>query len=207
MTENFLRPKYAVFASGEGSIFQAIIDAQNRDEIPGDLALLITDKSFCGAKNKAEQEGISALVFSPDKYQDRQFMDREIKTALQARNIEYIILAGYMRFITKPLLTAYHHRIINTHPSLLPAFKGKDAVKQAYEYGVKVTGCTVHLVTEELDGGPILLQEPVRIYQGDSLETLHERIKEQERDLMTTALKALLTDKFVVESNHRWVTS
>ncbi|ACB84053.1 phosphoribosylglycinamide formyltransferase [Natranaerobius thermophilus] len=198
-------PRYAVLASGSGTIFQSIIDAQKRGDIPGELALFLTDKQDCQAKTRAEKAGIETRVFQPKNYTSKQAMEEEMLAVLTAQEIDYVVLAGYLRILSPEFIRNFRHRIINTHPSLLPAFKGLDAVKQAYDHGVKVTGCTVHLVTEELDSGPILLQEEVKVQRHDSLDELREKIKNKERRLIITAIRALLKGEVIVDNHKRWV--
>jgi len=114
-------------------------------------------------------------------------------------------MAGYMRILSPHFISHYKDRIINTHPSLLPAFKGLDAVKQAYDYGVKVTGCTVHLVTEKMDDGPVLMQTAVQVEREDTVASLTEKIKSEEKKQIITAIKALLSGRIDIIDNHRWV--
>ncbi|OWZ84739.1 phosphoribosylglycinamide formyltransferase [Natranaerobius trueperi] len=200
-----INPQFAVFASGSGTIFQDIIDAYKKGEIPGELSVLITDKPNCLARQRAIREGIATKVFSIKDYGEKEVMDREMVTYLQANQIEYIVLAGYMKILSSYFIRNYQNCIINTHPSLLPSFKGLNAVQKAYDYGVKVTGCTVHFVTEKMDEGPILLQKEVNVLPDDTVESLTEKIKEQERKLIVKALKALLLNQITETRNQRWV--
>ncbi len=198
-------PKYAVLASGTGSIFQAICDADQRGEIPGELSLFITDQPDCYALERAKQAGVETRVFKRQKYRDKFEMEEDILAILRAFQVQYIVMAGYMRILSPHFISHYKDRIINTHPSLLPAFKGLDAVKQAYDYGVKVTGCTVHLVTEKMDDGPVLMQTAVQVEKEDTVASLTEKIKSEEKKQIITAIKALLSGRIDIIDNHRWV--
>jgi phosphoribosylglycinamide formyltransferase-1 len=146
--------KFAVFISGNGSNLQAIIDSVTKGEINADLSLVIssTDKAF-GLK-RAEKVGIKTLVFSPDNYTNRQSVDRDIVIALKEHKIDFLVLAGYMRLLTPYFIKEYPNKIINVHPSLLPSFKGAHGIKDAFTYGVKQTGVTVHFVNEKMDKWP-----------------------------------------------------
>ena len=177
-----------VLASGSGTILQALLD----DGI--DISIVIADRA-CPALERAERAGIRAELverksfgpaFNRDAYSD------EVVSALRAAGVEFVAIAGFGTVIPKAA-TDMPGQILNTHPSLLPAFKGWHAVREALEYGVKVTGCTVHIVTEEMDAGPILAQEPVRVRDDDTEETLHERIKEVERWLYPRTIRAVLS--------------
>lgn len=147
----------AVFASGNGSNFQAIADAVKEGRLDARIELLVCDRPKAKVVERAEAAGIPVFAFNPKEYASREAYEREILQQLQLRNVDLVVLAGYMRIITKVLVDAYWGRMINIHPSLLPSFPGLDAVGQALRHGVKVTGVTVHLVDGGLDSGPILL--------------------------------------------------
>lgn len=181
-------PRLAVLASGTGSILEAMID----DGLP--IALLLVDRD-CGAEKVAERAGIPVVrvirgEFGPGF--DRDGYTADVTAALIARGIDLVAMAGFGTVLGGAIQEALPGRIVNTHPALLPAFKGWHAVEAALEAGVDETGCTVHLATLEVDAGPILAQESVPVLPDDTVETLHERIKEVERRLYPATLRSLL---------------
>ena len=176
-----------VLASGQGSILRALLEA----EVP--VEVVVVDRP-CAATEVAEQHGVPAVLVertSWGKSFDRDGYTDQVVDALKQHDLDLVAIAGFGTVIPKAA-TAYADRMVNTHPSLLPAFKGWHAVREALAYGVKVTGCTVHVVTEEVDEGRILAQEPVRVLPDDTEETLHERIKAVERVLYPATIKELL---------------
>jgi phosphoribosylglycinamide formyltransferase-1 len=175
--------RIAVFASGSGSNFQAIIDAVNRGELNVDISLLVSDRPQAKAISRAEEAGIPVFAFRAKDYESREAYESEILNMLQVHQVDLIVLAGYMKLITDTLVKPYYGRMINVHPSLLPSFPGVEAVKQALEYGVKVTGVTVHFVDGGMDTGPIIAQQAVPIIENDSEETLIARIHQAEHKL------------------------
>jgi|HigsolmetaAR206D_1030411.scaffolds.fasta_scaffold01689_12 phosphoribosylglycinamide formyltransferase-1 len=191
----------AVFASGNGSNFLAIHRAIERGKLHANLVLLVCDKLSAPVIHKAETLGVPTLTLSPKDFPDKAAYEQVILEALTEKKVAFIALAGYMRLIGPTLLQAYPNRIVNIHPSLLPAFPGRDAIKQAMEAGVKVTGVTVHVVDESLDNGPIIAQEPVAVFDNDSLEELEARIHETEHDLYPKTLAQLL-NHFAKETSH-----
>ncbi|CAM4413465.1 phosphoribosylglycinamide formyltransferase [Paenibacillus tarimensis] len=176
--------KIAVFASGSGSNFQAISDAVQAGKLDVSIELLVCDKASAPVVERAERAGVDTFLFAPKSFPSREAYEEEILAALKRRRVELIVLAGYMRLITPVLIEPYYSRMINVHPSLLPAFTGIHAVRQALEYGVKVTGVTVHYVDGGLDTGPIIAQRTVDVLPGDTEETLTARIQETERVLL-----------------------
>jgi len=148
---------------------------------------------------RAREAGIETIYLSPREYPDRDAYDRAIAGALQAREVGLVCLAGFMRLIGRPLLDAFPNRILNVHPSLLPAFPGLEAQRQALEHGVRVSGATVHLVNAELDAGPIILQAAVLVLPDDSVETLSARILEEEHRIYPEAIRLVLEGGWVVE--------
>ena len=178
----------AVLASGGGTILQALLDGG----IP--VAAVLADRT-CDALKRAEQAGVPAVLVKRSSYGksfDRTAYSHELVEALAPFDPAVVAIAGFGTVVPEAA-TAFAGRMVNTHPSLLPSFKGWHAVREALAFGVKVTGCTVHLVTEEVDAGPILAQECVRVQPDDSEESLHERIKEVERRLYPATIKELLT--------------
>ncbi|MBP1930076.1 phosphoribosylglycinamide formyltransferase [Ammoniphilus resinae] len=188
--------KIAVFASGSGSNFSAMMGAIRADKLPGvEVALLVCDRPGALVEGRAEQESIPVFSFQPKQHADKLAYEQVILQELKKKQVEWIILAGYMRLIGDTLLEAYQGRIINLHPSLLPAFTGKDAIGQALEYGVKVTGVTVHFVDAGMDTGPIIAQRVVPILEGDTRETLTKRIQEQEHQLLPEVVRLVQEGK------------
>lgn len=189
--------KIAVFASGSGTNFQAIIDAARNKKLHAEVALLVCDKSNAFAIERAKQHNIEVFQFNPKEYENKQAFEAEILKKLQATNIEWIALAGYMRLIGETLLRAYEGRIINIHPSLLPSFPGKNAIEQAYDARVKVTGVTIHFVDEGMDTGPIIAQAPVFIEDNDSIETVRVKIQRVEHRLYPHVLNNVINNQKV----------
>lgn len=185
--------KIAVFASGSGSNFEAIVEAIRDGRLPGaEVVLMVCDKPGAYVMDRAERLGIPTFGFVPKEYPDKAAFEAEIVRQLEAAQVSFIVLAGYMRLIGSVLLDAYGGRMINLHPSLLPAFIGKDAISQAIEYGVKVTGVTVHFVDAGLDSGPIIAQLPVQVEPEDTKETLAKRIHEVEHQLLVSTLRDIV---------------
>ena len=187
-TANDSRPRIGVLISGRGSNLQAIVDAIATGRLDATIAIVVSNRADAQGLQRARKAGIEATWASPRDYADRDAYDRAIAELLQARGVALVCLAGYMRLVGQPLLDAFPNRILNIHPSLLPSFPGLDAQRQALEYGVRVTGATVHLVTAELDGGPIVLQAAVSVLDDDSAETLAARILTEEHRLYPEAI-------------------
>ena len=172
--------RIGVLASGSGSNLQAILDACASRAIPAQVAVVICNVADAKALQRAEAAGVPAVLLSHQKIASREEYDRQVVTALQKHSVDLVCLAGFMRLITPVLLGAFEHRILNIHPSLLPAFPGLHAVRQALAAGVRVSGCTVHVVDEGTDTGPIVIQAAVPVLDGDTEETLSARILVQE---------------------------
>lgn len=188
--------KLAIFASGSGSNFEAIVQAVQQGQLQGvEVTLLVCDKPGAKVLERAERLGIEAFVFDPKAYAGKAAFEAEIVAELQKRGVSLVVLAGYMRLVGETLLHAYESRIINLHPSLLPAFTGKDAIGQALAYGVKVTGVTVHVVDAGLDTGPIIAQLPVAVEENDTAETLASRIHQVEHGLLVEVIGWLAADR------------
>jgi len=183
------KKRIAVFASGFGSNLQAIIDFQAKGKLYGEVALVFSNNENAYALERAKKHKIKTACFPPQGFKNRLEYDRQIAVLLETEKIELVVLAGYMLLIGKPILEKYKNRIINIHPALLPSFKGTHGIKDAFEYGVKVTGVTVHFVDEGLDSGPIILQEAVIIEQEDTLESLEEKIHRVEHRIYPLAVK------------------
>ena len=182
--------KVVVFASGSGSNFQAIAESIARGELDASIELVVTDKPGAYVVTRAQNFGIEVLELAPKSFENKVAYEAEIVAELKKKNIEWVILAGYMRLIGETLLAAYENRIINIHPSLLPLFPGKDAIGQAIEHGVKVTGVTVHYVDAGMDTGKIIAQGAVDVVDGDREKT-EERIHKLEHALYTKTLQQL----------------
>jgi phosphoribosylglycinamide formyltransferase-1 len=184
--------RIAILISGRGSNLQSIIDAIASGRLEATIAVVISNRSDAPGLVRARAAGIEALCLDPRDHPSRDLYDRAIADVLRARDVDLICLAGFMRFVGHPLLEAFPNRILNIHPSLLPAFAGLDAQRQAYEHGVRMTGATVHLVTSELDGGPIVLQAAVPVLDDDTVDTLSARILIEEHRIYPEAIGIVL---------------
>lgn len=184
----------AVLASGQGSNFEALVMAARRHEIPARIALLLCDRPDAPVLERARRLGIEAQCLPAGRFRTRLEDERPWIEALGARGVELVLLAGFMRRLHADFLAAYRDRILNIHPALLPAFPGLDAIGRALEHGVRVTGCTVHLVDDELDGGPILGQKAVEVRDTDTRESLEARIHEAEASLYPETVRRYLTE-------------
>lgn len=185
--------KIAIFASGSGSNFQAIVDAISSDVLTAEVSLLVCDRSDAFAIKRAEHHSIPYFSFDPKNYLSKLEYEIDILEELQSRKVDFIVLAGYMRLIGPTLLKEYEGRIVNIHPSLLPAFPGKDAIGQALAAGVKVSGVTVHFVDKGMDTGPIIEQREVLLVEGETKESLQEKIHLVEHQLYPSVLQKLFT--------------
>ncbi len=185
------RLRLAVLASGRGSNFMAISEAIQKGELQADIGVLISDQARAEALQKARDAGIEALHINPGDHSGRNEYEGEIVRILQTRDIDVVVLAGYMRLVGKVLLDAYKMRILNIHPALLPSFPGLHAHRQAIDYGVKFSGCTVHFVDEGMDTGPIIKQAVVPVFANDSEASLADRILIEEHRIYSQALQLL----------------
>jgi phosphoribosylglycinamide formyltransferase 1 len=187
-----------ILLSGRGSNFVAIADSIDAGRIPdAKIAIVISNKPDAPGIATASQRGLNALII-PSKGKPREEHDREVVAALKQSNVDLICLAGYMRLLSSWFVQQFPHKILNIHPSLLPAFPGLEAQEQAFAYGAKVSGCTVHFVDEELDHGAIIVQKTVPILDDDDELTLAARILEQEHAAYTEAIKIVLSGKFEI---------
>jgi phosphoribosylglycinamide formyltransferase-1 len=180
--------KLGVMASGSGSNFEVIAQAIVEQKLNANIQVLICNNPNAQVLARAEKFGIPTVIHNHRDYKNREDLDRHIAQTLQAYQVEWVIMAGWMRVITQVLIDAFPHRIINIHPSLLPSFPGIRGVEQALAAKVKITGCTVHIVTLEVDSGPILIQAAVPVLPDDTPETLHARIQEQEHKILPQAI-------------------
>lgn len=198
--------RFAVFISGNGSNLQAIIDACKQGEIKAELALVVSNKASAYGLKRAEEAGIKTVVFDPKNYTNKQSVDRDMVIYLKQENIDFIVLAGYMRLLTAFFVKQFPKKILNIHPSLLPAFKGVEGIKDAFTYGVKMTGVTVHFVNEKMDSGPIVLQEAVKIAEDDTLQTLEEKIHKAEHRLYPKAISLFAEGRLRIRGRQVTIT-
>ncbi len=191
--------RISVLASGRGSNFQSIIDAISNKRLSAEIAILVTDNPSAFAIERAKRYGIECLVLDPKEFESRDEYYTRISQELTKRNTGLVVLAGFMRIVGKPLIDAFPHKIMNIHPALLPAFPGLHGQKQALEYGVKISGCTVHFVDEGMDTGPVIIQAAVPVYQDDTEETLSERILCLEHQIYPEAIRLFSEGRLEVE--------
>lgn len=191
-----MNARLAVLASGTGTNLQALMD----DPVVGPhVALVVSDRPEAMALERARGGGIETAVCEPKDFPDRAAHDRALRDLLEAKGIDCLALAGYMRIVGPELIAAFPERIVNLHPALLPAFPGMRSVADALEWGVKVTGITVHLVDEEVDHGPIVAQEPVTVLEDDDLDSLLARVHDTEHRTFPMAVRALVEGRLKVE--------
>jgi phosphoribosylglycinamide formyltransferase-1 len=190
--------KVGVLVSGRGSNLQALMAAAQEGRLGGEVAVVISNVAEAPALDRARAAGVPALVCD-HRGMPRDEHDRRLLAVLQEHGVDLVCLAGYMRLLSSPILAALPHRVVNIHPSLLPAFPGLDAQRQAWEHGVKVAGATVHLVEEALDAGPIVMQEAVAVRADDTPETLTARILEAEHRIYPRAVRLLLGGRWRLE--------
>jgi len=189
----------AVFASGRGTNFAAIIRAVKSGKIKANLSLLVCDNPQAGAMTKAKRAKIKVALVKREDFPNKKDFEAAILGHLKAAEIDLIVLAGFMRMLSPELVRAYSGRILNIHPALLPAFKGRQGIKDAFDYGVKVTGVTVHFVDEVMDHGPIILQQTVKVEQDDTPVTLEAKIHKVEHKLYPLAIKLFTEGKLKIE--------
>jgi len=185
----------AVLASGNGSNFAAIAEAIKRDCLKARIKLLITDNEIAFVRLRARKLKIKDVFINPKDFKSRFCFDKKIAEILIREEINFVVLAGYMRILSPYLVKKFKNRILNIHPAILPAFKGEGAIKRAFEYGCKLTGVTVHFVDEEVDHGPVILQDSLQIKPDMSLRTLEKKIHNLEHKLYPQALKIILEKK------------
>jgi phosphoribosylglycinamide formyltransferase-1 len=190
--------KLGILLSGRGSNFEAIADSIQVGQLGAEIAIVISNRADAPGLEAARRRGLTAKVI-PSKGRTREEHDAEVIGALRETQVDLVCLAGYMRLLSPEFIRAFPNRIVNIHPSLLPAFPGLEAQKQAVEYGVKVSGCTVHFVDEHLDHGAIILQKTVPVLETDDVHTLSERILGQEHIAYTEAIRLLLSGEIEVQ--------
>lgn len=189
----------AVFASGSGTNFQVLIDRVRDGYIPAKIALLVCDNKDARAIERAAKAGIETFILSSAGFKSREDYDSEIIKKLKDKNINLVVLAGFLRLVSGHFVKEYKNRILNIHPALLPSFKGTHGVKDALKYGVKVTGVTVHFVDDQLDHGPIILQEAVKVSDDDTEESLFKKIHEKEYELYPRAVKLFAEGRLEID--------
>jgi len=190
--------RIAVFASGNGSNFEVLASAAARGALGGSIVTLFSDRPGAFAVERARRLGIESRVMPTGLFRSRIEDERPWLEALRERRVDVVLLAGFMRRLHAPLLEAFAGRMLNIHPSLLPSFPGRDAIAQAWTHGVRVTGCTVHLVEEAVDGGPIVAQRAVEVREDDTLETLEARLHAAEHALYPEAVRRFLCEPWTL---------
>ena len=193
--------RIAVLASGRGTNLQAIIDKIKDGKINGQIIIVISDNPEAYALKRANNNQIETQVVCYRQYQRKREYEQEILRLLKNYNIDLIVLAGYMRLLSPAFIKEYRYRIINIHPALLPSFPGLHAQRKALEYGVKISGCTVHFVDEGMDTGPIILQKSVEVKQSDDEESLSNRILKYEHQLLPEAIRLFAQNKIQIQDN------
>ena len=192
-------PAIGVLISGRGSNLQALIEAIDERRLAARIAVVISNRADAGGLERARAAGIETLVVDHRTFPSRDAFDRALASELSVRHVSLVCLAGFMRLVGAPLLEAFPNRILNVHPSLLPAFPGVDAQRQALDHGVKIAGATVHLVTAELDGGPIVLQAAVPVRDADTPEMLAGRILIEEHRIYPDAVSIMLDGGWTID--------
>ncbi|GAB6183926.1 phosphoribosylglycinamide formyltransferase [Thermodesulfovibrio hydrogeniphilus] len=191
--------KIGVLASGRGSNFQAIIDEIEAGRLPAKIEILIVDNPNAYAIERAKKHGIPHLYVNPKDFLSKEAFYEKIRDELLAKGVELVVLAGFMRIVKKPLLDAFPNRIMNIHPALLPSFPGLHGQKQAVDYGVRISGCTVHFVDEGVDTGPIIIQAAVPVHPDDTEDSLSERILRLEHKIFPEAIRLFAEGRLQVE--------
>lgn len=194
-----MKKRIAVFASGFGSNLQALIDYNNKHDLNGDIVLVFSNNKDAFALERAKKNNIKTVFMDPARYSSREQHDSEIIEMLEEEKIDLVVLAGYMLLLSQEFAHRFKNKILNIHPALLPSFKGTHGIKDAYRYGVKVTGVTVHFVDGCLDSGPIILQEAVDIDPDDSVEELEEKIHKVEHKIYPEAVKYFCEDRLEID--------
>ncbi len=190
----------AVFVSGNGSNLQALIDARARGDLAaGEIKLVVSDQAEAFALKRAEEAGIRTVILEPNDFSSREDFDDAVVEELKKDKIEVVVLAGFMRLLSGVFIEEYRNRILNIHPSLLPSFKGIHGIRDAFEYGVKITGVTVHFVNEELDAGPVIAQRAIEVKADDTLESLEKKIHKAEHEVYPEVVRSFIEGKLFIE--------
>ena len=196
-----------ILASGRGSNFQSIIDSIESGNLSAKIAILITDKSDAYAIERASKHNIETLIIKPSDFSDKNEYYSHIAVELKKRNVGLVVLAGFMRVVGKALIDQFPDRVINIHPALLPSFPGLHGHKDAIDYGVRISGCTVHFADEGVDTGPIIMQAAVPAYHDDTEDTLSERILKQEHRIYPYAIKLFAEGKITIDGRKVTITA
>ena len=191
--------KLGVLLSGSGTNLQAIIDAIQAGTLDATIELVVSSRPSAYGLKRAEAAGLQTLTLSKETYEDSFVADMVIATELKRYNVDYVVMAGYMRKVGVPILNTFPNRVLNLHPALLPSFRGAHAIQDAYEYGVKVTGVTVHLANADYDRGPIIAQRPVAVEEDWTVDQLEEAIHQVEHQLYPEVLQLFAQDRVHVE--------
>lgn len=197
--------RIGVLASGRGTNLQALLDAQAAGRLGAEIVVVVSDNPNAQALARAHRHGIPTRVLEPKDYGSREDFDRALAALLQAHRVELVVLAGYMRLLSPVMLQAFPQRIINIHPSLLPSFPGLNAPKQAWRYGVKYTGCTVHFVDEGMDTGPIIAQRVVPVDPQDTVEELAAKILREEHRLLPQVVRWLAEGRVFLQGRRVFI--
>lgn len=191
--------RFGILISGSGSNLQAILDACDTGAIAGEVAVVISDKRDAYGLERARKAEVAAVHIDPKAFADRVAYDHAVRMALDEHDVDYVVMAGYMKLLGDEVLGAYPVRVVNIHPALLPSFPGAHGIRDAFDHGVKVTGVTVHFADEQFDQGPIIAQSCVPIAEGDTIEELESRIHAVEHVLYPQTLAAIAEDRVIVE--------
>jgi phosphoribosylglycinamide formyltransferase-1 len=192
------KKRIGILLSGRGSNFMAIADNVAAGRIDAEIAVVISNRAAAAGIDEARRRGLDARVI-PSKGLEREQYDRLVVEVLKEKQVDLVCLTGFMRLISPYFVSQFPERILNIHPSLLPSFPGLEAQHQAFDHGVKITGCTVHFVDENLDAGPIILQAAVAVEDGDTYETLSTRILQEEHRIYSEAIKIILSGRWRIE--------
>jgi phosphoribosylglycinamide formyltransferase-1 len=194
-----------VLVSGRGTNLQAIIEAIEEGKIEGKIKIVISDNLDAYALKRAEQHNIETQYINHKEFKNREDYDKKIVETLENKEVELVVLAGYMRILSSYFIKAYKNKIINIHPALLPSFPGLRAQKQAVKYGVKISGCTVHFVDEGMDSGPIILQSAVEVSEDDTEESLAERILKEEHRIYSQAIQLFSQGRLIIKGRKVYI--
>jgi phosphoribosylglycinamide formyltransferase-1 len=193
------RVRFGVLISGSGTNLQAILDACASGAIAGEVAVVISNREDAYGLERAEAAGVPAIFIDPKDCDGADDYNHRVREALELEDVRFVVMAGYMKLLGAEVLDAFPMRVVNIHPALLPSFAGAHGIRDAFDYGVKVTGVTVHFANQAFDSGPVIAQETVEIRDGDTLETLEARIHAVEHRLYPAVLAALAEDRVTVE--------
>ncbi len=194
-----------VLVSGRGTNLQAIIEAIQEGKIEGRISIVLSDNREAYALKRAEQNNLETRYVDFKSFKNREDYDKKIVEYLKEKNVELVVLAGYMRILTPYFIKVYKNRIMNIHPALLPSFPGLNAQRQALEYGVKISGCTVHFVDEGVDSGPIILQRAVEVKDEDTEESLAERILKEEHQIYPQAIQLFAQGRLLIKGRRVYI--